>query len=397
MKLKPYLTMDFTFLPKASSFHDKAFVRYSIRAKEAVAAPGYISSGFYYIGKNAANIERLVKLYKRGYASDNVDNAKAELKRSIAQERNVIPEVIFCESSFDFAAVKNFVHFLKGSKALNAIPFIIDSTNLCEIELELYKKHMLADEIMQIDEAAEQMLMSKVRFLNKVKARSVEMNASLKEEEELVPPANIHTVLKRSFDILVSLTALMVLSPIFLLIALAIRIESKGSIFYISERAGKGYRIFKFYKFRTMLTGADQRIHEFSHLNQYSADAAANPAFFKISNDPRVTKVGVFLRNSSLDELPQLLNVLLGDMSLVGNRPLPLYEAATLTTDQSAQRFLAPAGITGLWQITKRGKEDMSVEERINLDIDYAKKSNFMYDLWIMANTPSALIQKSNV
>jgi lipopolysaccharide/colanic/teichoic acid biosynthesis glycosyltransferase len=84
-------------------------------------------------------------------------------------------------------------------------------------------------------------------------------------------------------------------------------------------------------------------------------------------------------------------------MSLVGNRPLPLYEAATLTTDDCAKRFLAPAGMTGLWQIKKRGKKDMSVEERINLDIDYADKYNFLYDLWIMANTPSALFQKSSV
>jgi lipopolysaccharide/colanic/teichoic acid biosynthesis glycosyltransferase len=389
--------MDFTFLPKASSFHQKAFVRYSIRAKEAITVPGYVSSGFYYIGRNSANIDRLVKLYKRGYASDNIENAKTELKRSIAQERNIIPEVIFCESSFDFAAVKSFVHFLNNSKALCAIPFVLDSSSLCDIELELYKKHMLADEIMQIDAAEEKMLVDKVRFLNKVKAKSVVMKNSIKEEEALVPQANIHSVLKRSFDIMVSLTALLILSPVFLLIALAIRFESKGSTFYVSERAGRGYRIFKFYKFRTMFAGADQRIQEFTHLNQYTAVAAEGPSFFKISNDPRITKVGAFLRNSSLDELPQLLNVLLGDMSLVGNRPLPLYEAATLTTDQCAQRFLAPAGITGLWQIKKRGKEEMSVEERINLDIDYANKYNFMYDLWIMANTPSALIQKSSV
>ncbi len=389
--------MDFTFLPKASSFHEKAFVRYSIRAKEAITVPGFVSSGFYYIGRNSANIDRLVKLYKRGYASDNIENAKTELKRSIAQERNIIPEVIFCESSFDFAAVKSFVHFLSNSKALCAIPFVLDSANLCDMELELYKKHMLADEIMQIDAAEEKMLVDKVRFLNKVKAKSVEMKNSLKEEEALVPSANIHSVLKRSFDIIVSLTALLILSPVFLLIALAIRFESKGSTFYVSERAGRGYRIFKFYKFRTMFAGADQRMQEFTHLNQYTAVAAEGPSFFKISNDPRITKVGAFLRNSSLDELPQLLNVLLGDMSLVGNRPLPLYEAATLTTDQCAQRFLAPAGITGLWQIKKRGKEEMSVEERVNLDIDYANKYNFMYDLWIMANTPSALIQKSSV
>lgn len=389
--------MDFTFLPKTSSYQQKAFVRYSIRSKEIAIVPGYISSGFYYIGRNTANIERLVRLYKRGYASDKIENAKAELKRSIAQERNIIPEVIFCESSFDFAAVKSFVHFLNSSKALCAIPFIIDSSDLCNMELELYKKHMLADEVMQIDATAENMLTGKVRFLNKVKAKSVEMNSTLKEEG-LFPPANIHSLLKRSFDILVSATALLLLSPVFLLVALAICIESKGPVFYISERAGRGYRIFKFYKFRTMFAGADKQIKEFSHLNQYKTKTTSgDPSFFKINDDPRTTRIGVFLRNTSLDELPQLLNVLLGDMSLVGNRPLPLYEAATLTTDQNAQRFLAPAGMTGLWQISKRGKEDMSVEERISLDIDYANKSNFMYDLWIMANTPSALIQKSNV
>lgn len=389
--------MDFTFLPKTAAFEEKAFIRYSFRAKEIAATPGYISSGFYYIGKNAENIERLVKLYKRGYASDKIENAKAELKRSIAQEKNIIPEVIFCESGFDFAAVKNFAYFLNSHKALSGIPFILDSTNLCSMELELYKKHMLADELMQIDLAGEKMLTEKVRFLNKVKAKSAEINSKLKEEEEDLPQTNNHSILKRSFDILVSITALLLLSPLFLLIALAIRIDSKGPIFYISERAGRGYRIFKFYKFRTMVPDADQHIRDFSHLNQYSENQTAVPSFFKLSNDPRATRVGIFLRNSSLDELPQLFNVLLGDMSLVGNRPLPLYEAATLTTDECAKRFLAPAGITGLWQITKRGGEEMSVEERINLDIDYANKSNFMYDLWIMANTPSALIQKSNV
>jgi lipopolysaccharide/colanic/teichoic acid biosynthesis glycosyltransferase len=103
------------------------------------------------------------------------------------------------------------------------------------------------------------------------------------------------------------------------------------------------------------------------------------------------------LRNSSLDEIPQLFNVLKGDMSLVGNRPLPLYEARTLTTDLTVERFNAPAGITGLWQISKRGNKEMSVAERIALDIQYAHDYSFTHDLKIILKTPMALIQKYNV
>ncbi|HZE85605.1 MAG TPA: sugar transferase, partial [Puia sp.] len=166
--------------------------------------------------------------------------------------------------------------------------------------------------------------------------------------------------------------------------------------FYISKRAGRGYKIFNFYKFRTMCQDADEKVSDLAHLNQYTGELES-PVFFKVSNDPRITRVGRLLRNASLDELPQLLNTFLGDMSLVGNRPLPLYEAEMLTTDDYAARFLAPAGITGLWQVKKRGNKDMSVEERINIDIDYASKCNFATDFWIIANTPSALFQKENV
>ncbi|HSZ35067.1 MAG TPA: sugar transferase [Puia sp.] len=389
--------MDFTFLPK-TTYRSKAFVRFKISVKEETLSSSIIQSGFYYVGKNPANIEKLVKFFKRGYASDNIDNVRSELKRSIQQEKNILPEVIVCESTFDFLAIKSLVHFLNEHPPFACIPFIIDSTHLCDMEMELYKKHMLADDILQIEKAEQTGLIGKVRFLNKVKSKGVEMKTKLKEHESsVVLTNNFDTFLKRSFDILVSFTALFFLSPLFLLIALLIRLESRGPIFYISKRAGRGYNIFNFYKFRTMFCGADRQIDELSHLNQYAESDIKKPFFFKISNDPRVTRIGTFLRKTSLDELPQLLNVLIGDMSLVGNRPLPLYEAATLTTDECAQRFLAPAGMTGLWQIKKRGREEMTIEERISLDIDYAKKYNFMYDLWIMANTPSAIIQKTSV
>ena len=114
----------------------------------------------------------------------------------------------------------------------------------------------------------------------------------------------------------------------------------------------------------------------------------------KIKDDARITWISKIIRKTSIDELPQLFNVLKGDMSIVGNRPLPLYEAETLTTDEWAKRFLAPAGITGLWQIRKKTNKNMSIEERIHLDINYADKHTFAYDLWILANTPTALLQK---
>jgi lipopolysaccharide/colanic/teichoic acid biosynthesis glycosyltransferase len=210
-----------------------------------------------------------------------------------------------------------------------------------------------------------------------------------------VPQVKLWT-LKRTFDIIVSASALLLLSPLLLLIALIIKIESRGPVFYISKRAGSGYKIFDFYKFRSMRAGADKELDKLSHLNQYN-NTSANGVFFKIKNDPRITRFGEFLRMTSLDEIPQLFNVLIGDMSLVGNRPLPLYEAEKLTKDQIAWRFLAPAGITGLWQITKRGKDDMSEEERIALDMEYAMKNSLLLDIRIMLKTIPALLQKEKV
>lgn len=244
---------------------------------------------------------------------------------------------------------------------------------------------------------------------------------------------------KRLFDIVFSSLALLFLSPLFLLVALLIRIESKGPVFYYSIRVGTGFNIFRFYKFRSMYTNADARLKDLKHLNQYQAkieekveeketqtseqkiddskpllyadnkvmtedeykvyrQQLEGSTFIKIANDPRITKVGRIIRNTSIDELPQLWNVLKGDMSIVGNRPLPLYEAEKLTTDRFALRFMAPAGITGLWQVMKRGKKgDMSEEERIALDNDYARNYSLWFDIKLIFKTIPALFQKENV
>ncbi|WP_207427318.1 sugar transferase [Pedobacter sp. SYSU D00535] len=202
---------------------------------------------------------------------------------------------------------------------------------------------------------------------------------------------------KRLFDIAVSGGALLMLSPFFLIIAALIRLESKGPVIYKSKRVGTGYKVFNFYKFRSMRTGADQEIAKLAALNQYTDTETGKSAFVKIKDDPRITRIGKFIRNTSIDELPQLFNVLKGDMSLVGNRPLPLYEAEMLTSNEWTTRFLGPAGLTGLWQISKRGKEEMSERERKKLDNYYAANYSFWLDLKIIIGTFPALLQKEKV
>ena len=257
---------------------------------------------------------------------------------------------------------------------------------------------------------------------------------------------------KRVFDVLFAIIVLILTSPIFILTAIAIRLESKGPVIFKSKRVGANYTIFNFLKFRSMYQDAEERLKEVAKEagNQYaemnkkaeqpamvSLDMSANMmisddtdmmiaddevmlvgddfvisetdyskekkeeienAFVKIENDPRVTKVGKFIRKFSIDELPQLFNILKGDMSVVGNRPLPLYEAEKLTIDTSIDRFMAPAGLTGLWQVEERGKGGMmSAEERKQLDIKYGQTYNFWLDMKILFRTFFAFVQKENV
>ncbi|HZG23672.1 MAG TPA: sugar transferase, partial [Chitinophagaceae bacterium] len=308
-----------------------------------------------------------------------------------------LPDMILIDASLKDSSLITLQRFLSVHPNLSMVPFVLDASGLGENEVKKMRKIRFFDELLFLDDVDPGKLMLKINFLKKVKIQA-RQNLPGPETLLVMPPHwKLKDVVKRVFDVSVASMALAVTSPLFLLIACAIRFESTGPVFYVAKRAGRGYRVFDFFKFRTMIAGADEQMVEMARLNQYQAESGKSPIFYKFTNDPRITKVGAFLRNTSLDELPQLFNVLLGNMSLVGNRPLPLYEAANLTTDQLAARFMAPVGMTGLWQIKKRGLEKMSVEERINLDIDYARKNNFLYDLWIMLNTPSALLQKTDV
>lgn len=198
---------------------------------------------------------------------------------------------------------------------------------------------------------------------------------------------------KRAFDVLFAGTLLLVLSPVFLLVALAIMLEDRNTkVFYSSQRVGTDYRIFNFLKFRSMYQGADQRVAELMKQNNYGG-SGEKAVFFKMKNDPRVTRVGRVIRKYSIDELPQLVNVLRGEMSIVGNRPLPLREAEQLTRDGAVYRFLAPAGLTGLWQIAPEGKDNVTPERRIELDVEYSRKFTLWNDMIIIAKTIPAVVQ----
>ena len=298
-------------------------------------------------------------------------------------------------------SLTSFAQFLYEHESIIGIPFILlvpENTTIAPLSVNPI---IGVDDIIR-DNISETNFEKKIQFLRKYKSLKQQ---ELKEKfavKELIPLDRraiykIDQVFKRLIDILIAGVALILLSPLFLIIAVIIKIDSKGPVFYTSFRAGSNYRVFKFIKFRTMSFEADNKLLKLKENNQYGSTKKNTPFFFKISNDPRVTRSGKFLRNTSLDELPQLLNVLIGDMSLVGNRPLPLYEAKTLTTDFHAERFNAPAGITGLWQISKRGHKNMSIEERIALDITYARNNSLINDIHIMLKTPKALIQKDNV
>ncbi len=232
-------------------------------------------------------------------------------------------------------------------------------------------------------------LRKRVTFLKTYKPFMAEEQQVEKESKRFKMP-----FWKRAFDIVFSLGVLIVLSPLLTLVAVLIKLESKGPLIYKSKRAGTGFQIFDFLKFRSMADGADKKIQDLAHLNKYDSNESDGPSFVKLKNDPRVTRIGKIIRKLSIDELPQMLNVLKGDMSVVGNRPLPLYEADQLTNDQWATRFLAPAGITGWWQINKQAAKNLHESERMRLDIEYAENFSIWFDLKIILKTIPAMVQK---
>jgi lipopolysaccharide/colanic/teichoic acid biosynthesis glycosyltransferase len=356
---------------------------------------------------------------------------------------NSRPEAIICNYNLPGNNGIFLFDWIREHAQYNAIPFILLAKEFNSDVYKLaFKKRV--DDYYVTSVTNPEDIIHRIEFLNLHKKESKITKLPETNEDTYRMPLS-----KRIFDIFVAFSVLLVASPFLVLILIAIKLESKGKVYYISKRVGR--KTFDFYKLRSMRTGSDELLKKLAkEKNQYNTSqkpannlldmpcprcsklpegetcspvmyidtheicdywfnrqkleaAKNNSTFVKIVNDPRVTRVGKFIRNTSIDELPQLINVLKGDMSIVGNRPLPVYEAEMLTADSLSKRFLAPPGITGLWQVELRGKGgNMSEEERMRLDNEYAdhfKGDNysFWYDLKLILRTIPALLQKGSV
>jgi len=300
-----------------------------------------------------------------------------------------LPDIVLMETDPDGEWLKFIERVKKNPLWRDLIVVIIATTTNKDwksqaLRLKVHDYYILP---FQIDH-----LLERLNFLVKFKL--------IKPRLSVLEDANVSYKLplgKKVFDILSSSLGILLLFPVFLITAVLIKLDSKGPIIYKSKRVGTGYNIFDFYKFRSMHINAASQLDDFNDLNRYVSggeDPEAKTAFVKLKDDPRVTRFGEFIRRTSIDELPQLFNVIKGDMSLVGNRPLPLYEAEMLTSNDWSLRFMGPAGVTGLWQIKSRGKREVSERERKKFDNFYASKYSFWFDLKILIKTLPVILHK---
>lgn len=388
---------------------------------------------FVYIGNNQATISHYTQIVDGVFITTDREEKANDILSNIPEQYNTV--VLFeqgKDTDEDCRMIERF-----HEKYPQAYIVLVTEKLLPELRIQ-YQKVGIGN---TIPPKADESSFAQVTNYISIRRKHQQQEAKLKAEKENLRTFHL-PLWKRIFDIVFAGCALIILSPLLLLTALAIRIESKGAVIYKSKRVGSNYQVFDFLKFRSMYLNADKRLKELNALNQYNTDEEETVserdeitfdeltgsteeeecllisddfivyedeftqkkqkekenAFVKLEHDPRITRVGRFIRKYSIDELPQLINVLKGDMSIVGNRPLPLYEAELLTNDAYIDRFMAPSGLTGLWQVEKRGDSGkMSAEERKMLDIRYAKEFSFWFDMKIILRTFTAFIQKEDV
>jgi lipopolysaccharide/colanic/teichoic acid biosynthesis glycosyltransferase len=344
---------------------------------------------FLYVGAKAGEADRLSAWFGKTLGVSSFDGLT--LRFSVAKDVEQIPQLVIIDTRCSMNELANLRQMIRKSPLLRGVTLIMNEARLSTTERQAIISARLVDDMIDLRADMEPQV-SRVRFERDTKWASAIEPTTVRVETGSRPAFSTKALFKRIFDLTCAFGLILVFLPVMLLIAIAIKVESKGPVFYNSYRAGRGFRIFKFFKFRTMKVGADRMVQSMVHLNKYNTSNGA--VFFKVNNDLRITRVGRILRSTGLDELPQLFNVILGDMSVVGNRPLPLYEANTLTTDDWAERFTAPAGITGLWQVREKLSNVLNSEDRIATDIYYSRHHNIFMDVRIMFQTARFMVKE---
>lgn len=218
----------------------------------------------------------------------------------------------------------------------------------------------------------------------------MDMNVNVIRNYRSIEPRKgiIYLFFKRAMDIVGSAIGLILLSPLFILVALAIKVEDpKGKVFFAQKRCGKNNKPFQMYKFRSMVSNAEELLEELMEQNEMDGPV------FKIKEDPRITRVGKFIRKTSIDELPQLFNILTGDMSIVGPRPAIPHEVAEYN-DYQKQRLLVKPGLTCIWQVS--GRNSIGFDEWIDMDLEYIEKRNLWMDIKLIFKTVGVLFGDEN-
>jgi len=211
-------------------------------------------------------------------------------------------------------------------------------------------------------------------------------NISTKKYKEIIIEKNAYKKIKRIMDVVFALIAFIVLLPVFAIIAIGIKLESKGKVFFKHTRIGKNGKIIKIYKFRSMVENAEELIQEFTpeQMKEYKEN-------YKLTNDPRITKIGRFLRKTSLDELPQILNIIKGELSIIGPRPVVKEELEKY--GENAEKFLSVTpGLTGYW--AANGRSDTTYEQRMEMELYYVDNMSFKMDVKIFFKTIGAVLKK---
>jgi len=388
-------------------------------------------------------MENALRIVYIGNSAEALTALRAEKRVSVTVQGNLlaaenylqsgqVPDAILCEMTISGGDGLAMHEWVRKRRDLDSICFLLLDTVFTE---EVYKQSIRnkVDDFYLIPLPALEVLVNRILFLREFRKKLKPVEPELSREISYSMPTS-----KRLFDLIVAIGGLVALSPLLLIVSAAILLESKGNVLYVTKRIGSGGRIFDYLKFRTMREDADsESAYSSAHDNwdkyslenlqidfekpcpncsQLRTNTSCSPLIFVGTNriceywysvqtkeiskarfdllnnidDPRVTKVGKILRQTGIDRLPQLINVLKGEMSIVGNLPLPIHEAEQLSIGDMSRRFLAPAGMTGLWQVLDRQRGgDISEDDRKRLDVAYSdhfigNNYSFWYDFHIL-------------